>query len=382
MASGDLKSSDHDRLDPASAEVQFALVIARMIDSVRNNPADMRQAIYDLARYKLQEQFTSADTTYIRRTERALENAIRGVEEFSKQHVSIPAMAPPPRGSAPDVATPAPHQLAPPAFLQVRTRPHMQIDSKASNGSSKERRVRWPHLARAAPIIAVFVGMLAIVQQREHLVALARNPPDLERQAASAQPRLPIQVANDPAPPPPPAKPAALRPTEYGVYAAGNDSLVELQPLPGRSPDIRVAVSAALKVPSRTFLTNGHPKFIVFRRDVASNISDRAEVRIMAKVAREFSADVAGKKPRDGEDTWVIRNVSFPFQSSPVSDNPDMYELHSEDPGLELTPGRYALVLKNQSYDFSVEGQPVDPKQCIERIVASNGTYYSDCKSP
>jgi len=102
----------------------------------------------------------------------------------------------------------------------------------------------------------------------------------------------------------------------------------------------------------------------------------------MAKVAREFSADVAGKKPRDGEDTWVIRNVSFPFRSSPLSDNPDMYELHSEDPGLELTPGRYALVLKNQSYDFSVEGQPVDSKQCIERIVASNGTYYSDCKSP
>ena len=69
-------------------------------------------------------------------------------------------------------------------------------------------------------------------------------------------------------------------------------------------------------------------------------------------------------------------------RSSPLSDNPDMYELHSEDPGLELTPGRYALVLKNQSYDFSVEGQPVDSKQCIERIVASNGTYYSDCKSP
>ena len=381
MASGDLKSSDHDRLDPASAEVQFALVIARMIDSVRNNPADMRQAIYDLARYKLQEQFTSADTTYIRRTERALENAIRGVEEFSKQHVSIPAMAPPLRGSAPDVATPAPHQLAPPAFLQVRTRPHMQIDSKASNGSSKERRVRWPHLARAAPIIAVFVGMLAIVQQREHLVALARNPPDLERQAASEQPRLPIQVANDPAPPPPPAKPAPLRPTEYGVYAAGNDSLVELQPLPGRSPDIRAAVSAALKVPSRTFLTNGHPKFIVFRREAASNASDRAEVRVIARVAREFSAEVAGKKPSDGDDTWVIRNISFPFRSSPVNDNPEMYELHSEDPGLELTPGRYALVLKSQSYDFSVGGKPVDPKQCIERIVTTNGTFYSDCKT-
>jgi hypothetical protein len=65
-----------------------------------------------------------------------------------------------------------------------------------------------------------------------------------------------------------------------------------------------------------------------------------------------------------------------------VDGNPEMVELHSEDPALELTPGRYALVLKNQSYDFSVEGKTVDPRQCIERIISSNGTYYSDCKQP
>jgi hypothetical protein len=65
-----------------------------------------------------------------------------------------------------------------------------------------------------------------------------------------------------------------------------------------------------------------------------------------------------------------------------VHDNPEMLELHSEDPALELTPGRYALVLKTQAYDFSVEGESTDPKQCIERIVAANGTFYSDCKKP
>jgi hypothetical protein len=36
------------------------------------------------------------------------------------------------------------------------------------------------------------------------------------------------------------------------------------------------------------------------------------EVRIVAKIAREFYTDAAGKNP-DG-DTWVIRNVSFPFR--------------------------------------------------------------------
>jgi hypothetical protein len=44
----------------------------------------------------------------------------------------------------------------------------------------------------------------------------------------------------------------------------------------------------------------------------------------------------------------------------------------------ERIPG----VLKTQAYDFTVEDQPVDPKQCIERIVATNGTFYADCKKP
>jgi hypothetical protein len=78
-----------------------------------------------------------------------------------------------------------------------------------------------------------------------------------------------------------------------------------------------------LKIPSHDILPNGNPKFIVFHRDAATNISDRAEVHIVAKIAREFSAEAAGKKPEDG-DTSVIRNVAFPFRSSPVPDSPEM----------------------------------------------------------
>jgi hypothetical protein len=88
----------------------------------------------------------------------------------------------------------------------------------------------------------------------------------------------------------------------------------ELQLLPGRAPDVRVAVPAALKVPSRTRLPNGHPKFIVFRRDVTTNISERAEVRIIAKIAREFSADAAGKKLDDSENGTWVRNVLQPVR--------------------------------------------------------------------
>jgi hypothetical protein len=61
MNSSDLIPNEHDLADPASDEVQFALVIARMIDPMKNSPDDMRQVVYDFARYKLQEQFTCAD---------------------------------------------------------------------------------------------------------------------------------------------------------------------------------------------------------------------------------------------------------------------------------------------------------------------------------
>jgi hypothetical protein len=386
MNSGDLVPSDQDRSEPAEAEVQFALVISRMIDTVKNSPEDMRQAIYDLARYKLQEQFTHADAKDIKRTQQALEAAIRGVEAFSKQHVSFPtAVPPPPEIGDPDVAATDSRGSLPEFIVQARKQPRLGIGPQSNDGSSTSARFPWPHLRRTAAMIAIGVGLLAVVQQRERLLSLAHSLPKFERQAAIEARSAPVQAPITPAPLPPqalPAKPNPLRPTDYGVYAVSGDSLIELQLLPGRPPDIRVAVSAALRVSSRALLPNGHPKFIVFRRDVVSSISDRAEVRIVAKIAREFSAEIVGKKPADGEDAWVMRNIAFPFRSSPVNDNPEMHELHSEDPALELTPGRYALVLKNQAYDFSVEGEIVDARQCIERIIASNGTYYSDCKKP
>jgi hypothetical protein len=248
-------------LEPASSEVQFALVIARMIDSVRNSPEHMRQAVYDLARYKLQEQFTYADAKDIKRTQQALESAIRGVEEFSRQHPSIPpAPTPPPQIGNPDVATPALRKLPLPEFFSQARRPRLEMGLESDIDDLKPTHLPWPHLKRAAALIDILVAILVIVQQRERLTSLAQSLSRLDSQADMKKQSAPVQVANDPAPPPRPAKRAPLRPTDYGVYAISDDSLSELQLLPGRPPDIRVAVSAALRVSSRTSLPNGHPK--------------------------------------------------------------------------------------------------------------------------
>jgi hypothetical protein len=373
MSSGDLIPNDHDQPEPASSEIQFALVIARMIDTVNNSPEHLRQAVYDLARYKLQEQFTYADAKDIKRSQEALETAIRGVEEFSKQQIGIPAPVSIPRLS--DGSAPPYHGPFPDIDPSARPRPRLELNREPV-AVEKPGHPLWLIMKKSTGMLVILAGVLIAFQQRERLASLVRYLPKYDGAVATQQPALVVaDTASKPSP-----RPIPLRPTDYGVYAINNGALIELQLLPGRPPDIRVAVSAALKVPSRTILPNGHPKFIVFRRDAATNVFDRAEVRIVAKVAREFSAEAAGKKLDDSDGTWVIRNVSFPFRSSPVPDNPEMYQLHSEDPALELTPGRYALILKNQAFDLSVGGEPVDPRQCIERVVASNGTFYTDCK--
>lgn len=62
----DLIPSDLDRVEAASNEVQFALVIARMIDTVEHTPEHLRRAVFDPARP--QERFLSADAPVVKRT--------------------------------------------------------------------------------------------------------------------------------------------------------------------------------------------------------------------------------------------------------------------------------------------------------------------------
>lgn len=374
MSLRDLEPTDEGTIEPASTEVQFALVIARMLETVKSHPEQMRQLVYDLARYKLQEQFTHADAKEVRRSKQALEAAIRGVEEFSRQQVDLP-----PPADAPALAAPEPprRQVTVRELAPATTMP---ADIEISRASPLARHALWSVMGRTAALLLVVGLVVVAVQQRERLASLAGYVARGERQVAAAPPPAAPAV---PVAPVVPDKPKPMRPTDYGVYALVDDKeLSELHLLPGRAPDARVAVSAAFKIPEQAGLPSGRPKFIVFRREAATNVPERVEVRVVAKIAREFSAEATAKKPDAGDDAWVIRSFSYPFRASPLPDTSEMYELHSEDPALELPPGGYALILKSQSYYFSVKGEVRDPRQCIERIVAANGTFYTDCKKP
>jgi hypothetical protein len=176
------------------------------------------------------------------------------------------------------------------------------------------------------------------------------------------------------------AKPERPLPTSYGVFAESGGKLYELQMLQGRAPDPRVAISAAITKPSQTVLSDGNLKFIVFRRQAKDDAADAIDVRVIAQVTQATTFDASGKPVTASSDNvWVIRNISIPYRASPLKEDPQMYEVEPRDATEPLSPGRYALVLKGQVYDFTVDGTVTDKRHCLERLAAANGTFYSEC---
>src|SRR5205814_10101754 len=117
----------------------------------------------------------------------------------------------------------------------------------------------------------------------------------------------------------PQASQQALLPKTFGIYVVIGEQLFELDQLPVRVPDQRLAMSAAINSPSHVNLPDGKVRFIVYRRDSASNALDRAEVRVIAKVVSAMTFEKAGKPTVTATaDTWVIRNVSIGYRVAPI----------------------------------------------------------------
>ena len=376
MSSRELLPGQQDSTDLPASEVQFALVISRMLETVKDDAEARRQMVYDLARYKLQEQFTYADARNIDQMNRALEVAIEEVEKFSRDQAPLERL--PSQQLTSSKATETGGLLVSGDATVLRSR--IEISRNKLPAISGPL---LPVIKRTAAILLAVGAVILIVSQRDNIAALRRQISSQAQEIAqvSPKPETTITVAKPemitPAPPPP----TRVLPTDYGIYALIDDkSLAELNATGVMAPDMRIAISPEFKKPDRPHLPNGRVKFIVFRRDAANVIPERVEVRVVAKIAREFSTDAAGKNLGGGEDVGVIRNFAYPFRVSPIPGKPEMYELHTGDSGLELAPGHYVLSLGSQAYYFQVDGEITDPRQCLERVVAGNGTFYAPCK--
>jgi len=366
--------SGDDAVPAPTQEVEFALMLSRVIDSVRDNPEFLRATVYELARHKLNEQFKSESFSDMRKLSKSLEIAIQGVEAFSRKKEGTETALPAPEAARDGsrLSADVPRQDVAP-FVQLAS---AEVpDPKKRPGFKAD----WRFAAVIAVALAAASGAVSFNLLVRKGIIVINQPTSASPTAVAVGSPQPASTAADAKV----AAPSPLLPSSFGIFAVSQDKLYELDSLPGRAPDMRIAISALITTPSRATLPDGHLSFIVYRRDSATNAADRAEVRLIARIAREASFDKDGKQVvAELNDNWVMRNISIPYRTAPKKDNPDMYEVRSENPDAPLAPGRYALVLKGLAYDFSIAGPVTDPRQCLERLAAVNGQFYSECKKP
>jgi len=388
---------DQDRMvSPHAQEVEYALILSRMINTVKEDPSQLRLTIYEFARARLTIDTSWADEAERQRLSAALETAIQGVEEFSVRREEREQLKPPvasaqiesvkspgerPPASMPAIhqASPAPEDIRAPTrvYLHPRVQPIVDVPTRSPAST----------LLRFCIVMLLFgpLAGLAIYMQRvgldlpsqllSKLVRPQTKPPIAETPQQATAPADPNTAAASPSPLPFPL------PSDYGVYALNNAALSELYLLPERVPDKRIAMSTPVDQPSRTALPDGKAKFVIFRRDLAGNAPERMEVRVVARVMRALTFDAKGKPTFSPiSDSWNIRNVSYEFRVRPIAGNPEMLLVQPDKADFALPAGRYVLVLRDQGYDFTVGGKVTEPSQCVERTEAANGTFYSECQ--
>ena len=382
---------DQDKtVSPHAQEVEFALILSRMINTVKEDPVQLRLSIYEFARARLQIDTSWAEEAERERFSAALETAIQGVEQFSARRDEKERLQPP--TPSPQIglgASPAePPATSMVTIHQVNSAPKSVVlkevysRPEAESIAQAQTRVLLSTLARFAIGILLFstVAGLAIYSQRTSLLgtsARAPSPATLVAKPAIPDPAQQSLVTGAVSQG---ALPFPL-PTDYGVYALNDAKLSELDLLQEQVPDKRIAMSTPINQSSRTTLPDGKARFVVFRRDLVGSAPDRIEVRVVARVVRALTFDAKGKASfTPVSDAWNIRNLSSEFRVRPISGNPEMLMVQAENPDFVLPAGRYVLVLKNQGYDFTVAGKVTDPSQCLERTDAANGTFYSDCQ--
>jgi hypothetical protein len=178
-------------------------------------------------------------------------------------------------------------------------------------------------------------------------------------------------------PPPPPhnSLPFPL-PVSYGVYAASNGQLTELEPLPVEVPAPRARVSAEITRPSRATLPANTLAFVVFRKNVANDAPASVTAHVVGRVTRATTFVNLKAKVTPLEASWRIRDKSYELKVSPVDGSREMFVVQ---PDAVLPAGRYALVLNGYGYDFTVAGPITALEQCLEQTQVTNGILVTEC---
>src|SRR5260370_10114945 len=277
-----------------SAEVDFAIVLSRVIVSIENDPAQLRNAVYELARIKLQTELSQREAP-INVSEKgdlalALESAIDRVETVYSKHdhlrvlqsidrltnsseVDASEITIEGRKSALTIRPPSPHATHLPSFSTG------VVDDWRKAKPSWHRMGAAP-LARAA-VVAILAVLLCAVLYRQ-FGFFGRQAPHpfasvhkIERPQAKPVVQAPADDLQLPTTTPPPQALGFPRPTVYASYADSGGQLFVLGPFVGRVPDQKVFMLTPVHMASRTGLSDGLGVCIYYPRDAADSAPGR-----------------------------------------------------------------------------------------------------------
>jgi hypothetical protein len=403
-----------DEIAPRTADVGgdagYLSVLMRVLTAVSQDHAQLRRLVYEVARRKLRKslagQFEDGDWTSIQEQMQALEAAIDQIEsDCASKSLTFAPEAPLTHLDAIDGAAsskPGHSTVSGPAAAMIplaaaapRSRfsvPMAAPDDGASFGVARFGQgttpwaLRWKFQLILAAVLGVviysaIVGALALdVWGSRHASAptnaVTAGPTVSEANPSSDESAGTAKLHK-------PNIPSIPLPSDYGAFALSDGRLTELQLLPMKVPDPRVAISPVISTPSRTHLPVGKIEFVLFRRDLATAVPDRVSLRVIARVVRALKFDASGRPTTsEVDDAWVIRSNSYQMRVAPLDDNPEMVLIRGEQPDFSLPAGRYALVLKGVAYDFSLDGPATDTAHCLERTDALGSPIYTECRNP
>jgi hypothetical protein len=399
----------------------YYTVLARMVEAVNEDNFLLRAMIYELARVKLRKEicqnFREVGWSGIYDQLRALDAAIDRFEADSTDNV----------GRLNDFSQPERTQIGRPSndthgsggqlsktLIVNHHDASIQASSFAQSANGGKRilslpefsaRDGYPATARAAKhlrpalwstiqlVMAAVLGvaLYAALQSQIAFLESSKTPPteDIARSANAtdvpkAETKTSLSGTSASSPSETnfrPITPQIPVPSTYGVYAVSDGKLIDLGLLPIRVPDSRIAISSSINAPSHVHLPVGKLQFVVFRRDLVNDMPDRVELRVVARVVRALTFGSASKPTiSDVTGSWVVRSNSYQLRVAPVDDHPEMVLLRTERPDLVFPAGRYALVLKNLAYDFTLDGTLTDLAHCLERTDGLPSPIYTECR--
>ena len=390
---------------PASAQqMDYYSLLVEAIKNTQQNSAQLRQLVYERARFNFKRDVLFGHSSL------GLSDLMQYVNDFELAVARIEATADDdPQGSTYQKSDPQqvtdrfasttgdgqsridranaeeartrantaiqvlePRYVSPPnpELYQVQRTDNFAYDPRASEFESNKRFAN--PLAKILAATMVLTGIVFILGTLWFLLKTA--PEILAVNKASK-----VTVIQQPIPQSEPPKLPYPVPTSYGIYVLSDNKLTELQALAMNVPDPRVALSAEIKTPSTTTISDSNPSFILFRRDLVNSVPQKITLRVVARLARETKIVDGKAKSINIDDTWRIRNISRELRVSPIPGQREMVIAHLEDND-PLPAGRYELALNRIGYDFTVAGSIKAPAQCLERFELTTGPIYTECR--